>query len=224
MRITLLLIFCITSQLVYSQEEPNLIGLRLKLHPLMIINPDKPYIQGSTELIIKNKISFEFGLGKRYLDSGVLAGIKPDTAVVDFDGIRLLFDVKYHGVFSKNIPELTDYIGLAYHWTNDLRNIRLVYQSVDTTINPNGINVENCAIQRKINVIALKYGGTFEYNRFGAEGFIAIGLKHKNQYFIGNESYDLGYSELSHFAMLFDPTKGTSLYIGCGLRVSYRLL
>ncbi|MBW8331975.1 MAG: hypothetical protein K0M40_08140 [Prolixibacteraceae bacterium] len=232
MRLTILIVISLVTQLIYGQEKSDLIGLRLKLHPFMLLNPDKPYIQGSTEIIVKNKIGLEIGFGKRYIDDWLLDGIltdkEPDSAVVDFKGTSFMGEIKYYGLISKISTNYSDYIGITYRWVDDLRNKRLEYYPYDrgNTINlGNDLIEENCAIQRGLNILAIKYGGILEYNKFGFEGFIELGIKHKHQYYIANELYEAGYDAFSDF---HNPTpKPMNRYrphLGIGFRISYKIL
>ncbi len=232
MRLIVLIFIGLTTQLSYSQEKSDLLGLRLKFHPLMMLNPDKPYIQGSTEILIKNKIGLEVGFGKRFIDDWLLDGIltdkEPDSAVVDFKGTSFMIDLKYYEIFSKRLANFSDYVGISYRWVDDLRNKRIEYYPYNRgdTINIGGdLLEENCAIQRELNIFAIKYGGIYEVNRFEFEGFVELGFKHKYQYYIDNELYVAGYDVFSDFHNPTpEPMDRFRPYLGIGFRISYRIL
>ena len=232
MRLIVLIFISLITQLTYSQEKSDLIGLRLKLHPFMMLNPDKPYIQGSSEILIKNKIGLEVGFGKRYRDDWLLDGIltdkEPDSVVVAFKGTSFMIDLKYYKLFLKGPANYSDYVGISYRWVDDLRNRRLEYYPYnrgDPVNMGSDLIEENCAIQRELNIFAIKYGGIYEYNRFGFEGFLELGFKHKYQYYIENELHEAGYDVFSDFHNPTpEPMNRFRPYLGIGFRISCRIL
>jgi hypothetical protein len=186
----------------------------------MVVNPDKPYIQGSSELLIMDKLGFEFGFGKRYSNNW-LDG-KLDSYVVKFQGASFMFDIRlYNNFLSEKIPDLTGYIGFSYRYIDDLRNIKARHRDIDTS-NQNLLE-DFCGYQRELHFLTVKMGSIVEYKKFGFDCFLEIGIKHKNQYYVKNELYNAGYSVISYMFEPY-PVKGYRPYLGMGFRFSYRIL
>lgn len=228
MRILFLILWSVLTSFCKAKTPESLIQLRLKFHPLPLLNPDKPYLQGSAELLIKKKWGAEVGFGKRYLDDWVLDGVlndkKPDSAVVKFKGSSFFIDVKYYGLALQD-RRIIDYLGFVYRRTSDLRNVTLQYYPNNSGGVLSNLDEEHCAVQRELKIFALKYGWVYTYKRLNLEWFAEIGIKQKKQFYIANESYEAGKRLYSYFHNPSPkPVNNNSVpHVSVGIRIGYTL-
>ena len=225
--ICILLLLTSSEQLFSINYNNAIVGFNLKFHPIMLANPDKPYIQGNFEIMFRNDIGLEIGFGKRYLDEWFYRPVDQDSEAVRFNGTSFLIEVSKHKNILFSPSNLEDYIGGSFRMINDLRNVRLVYYR--PTIYPflpiPETETENCAIKREIILIAFRYGvKTTLKNGMIFETFFELGAKYKNQYHIGDEMEDSGYSLWSDSVVLAPVEfKGFLTHFMWGFRVGYRI-
>lgn len=217
----------------WTQEaiDPN--NLRVKFNPGMVFNVDKPYLQANAEWVFRERIGLDVGYGKRFLDNWILDSQfnerGPDSAAVRFNGTLYSADLRYYMHLLPNTSKYRDYLFLAlsYRHIDDLRNVSLRYLAPDADTTGNvgtEIFIDHCAVQRKLDLITLKFGGIFEIDRFGIEGFIELGSNRKRQVYVANELHEAGYQlEGDLYRTQPVPENTIKPYLGISFRLSYRI-
>jgi hypothetical protein len=193
LKILIAMLFLITSCLFAQKESFNTI---IKVHPLAAINPDRPSITGSIELLLNEKVGIEVGYGRRHSNSFWFKLDKIDTMTVDFSGNTVLFEVTLYDPFKEKFDtkynwffpnrEAGNYVGVAYRYIDDLYNTSKYYfDHKDTGVTP---ATNDCyAVQRKVRVLVLKAGYVNKFQSFTTEFYYEAGIRYKNRVHIKSE-------------------------------------
>ncbi len=224
--IVFVMIFITAAHSLISQ---NKFEQKLKFSLFNALNPHMPHLTLGYELIFKEKIGVEFDYGRRYLDKGIywyLINEKYfDSIVSPSFGERIHFEIKYYKSFNfysknQNFSERI-YCGLALYRIIDRRNILISYR-IPTSSNSTTFNVsrENTAIQKQLLISDFIFGIESKKKRFSVDVYALVGVKHKRQYFIANESEEKGY--YAYLLNFWDqPMDAYRLSLNCGVRLGY---
>ena len=168
--------FCITQVIAQNNKPFELI---LKVHPLALINPDRPSIQGSVETKFFNRVGFEYSYGFRYFE--YMATIwNYDTLVISPKGHNNRYEIKSHRLFFTD-NDLSDFITFGYWYIYDARNKRTRYYE------NNEIKTDYFGLIKNTNVYAIGYGIMKDFERFTLEGAINIGVRRTKILWMRNE-------------------------------------
>lgn len=172
----IIFIFCIIRIIAQDNKPFELI---LKVHPLALINPDRPSVQGSVETKFINRVGFEFTYGFRYFE--YMATISNyDTLSISPNGHNMRYEIKaYRLFFHEN--ELNDFITIGYWNIYDARNKKTRYYD------NNDVKTDYFGLIKNTNVYAIGYGVIKDFDRLTLEGAINIGVRQTKILWKNNE-------------------------------------
>lgn len=233
--IILLLLSIFIGQLS-AQEKGHRPSVYLKWHPIMVFNPDKPYMQMSAELLFKKRWGVELGYGRRILDDWIFDGIvtdkEPDSIAVPFKGQQFLFEINLYDLLIKAAPRssasisVRDYGGVSFRYLKDVRNQTTEFFPEDSLRISNagidGLLTERYAIERDLKVFTIKYGLMMEVQRLRVDGFMEWGVKINTQRYLHNELEPEGFFPFRPGIGNF-PGQSVFPHLMLGIRLGYRL-
>ena len=179
---------------VLSNAQINSINLIYKFHPLAAINPDRPSLTGTAEILFNKKVGIEAGYGRRHSNSVLFQDIELDTLHVPFSGHTILFEITlYNPSFiekfdrdnhSTLLPS-EHYVGIAYRYIEDLKNEVEYYADRDDMSPGSKSFLKDCfAVQRHVHVLVLKAGSLKKfdagYSKYSIELYGEVGIRYKN--------------------------------------------
>jgi hypothetical protein len=170
------LFFCITRIIAQDNKSVEFI---LKVHPLALINPDRPSVQGSVETKFFNRVGVEYTYGFRYFE--YMATIwNYDTLSVSPKGNNMRYEIKAYRLFFNDL-NMSDFITLGYWHIDDSRNKKTRYYD------KNEIKTDYFGLMKNTNVYAIGYGVIKDLDRFTLEGSINIGVRRTKTNWKNNE-------------------------------------
>lgn len=169
------------SSKAFAQSVP-LFQLKPKLHLLPIINPQRHYLQGSLEVLIKNRIGIEFGYGRRFAETtGAEQSAKPF-------GESMMIEANYYlkPFLDKRRFRMRLLGGLSIRKVVDIHNKQFHY-NVRQTDGGSVYQEENVGIHKTLTIYGTRVGIEFEFmKKMGIALFVEPGLKYKHQYYMNS--------------------------------------
>jgi hypothetical protein len=184
----IILLFSIITLTAKSQDTSKY-NVFLKIHPLAVINPDRPSIKGSVEFLYKHKIGIELGYGRRYSDRTIWYQKLPDTLTRHFQGetefieITLYNPLRDRPLLLTHKGQLDLSFGIIYRHFTDLRNFQIYYSHPNDSTS----TLDCYAIKREVNIFALKAGVAHRTKKISYEFYVELGVRHRKQSFINRE-------------------------------------
>lgn len=166
-----------TTRIIAQENKP--FEVILKVHPLALINPDRPSVQGSVETKFFNRVGFEYTYGFRYFE--YMATIwNYDTLSISPKGHTMRYEIKAYRLFFYE-DDLSDFITLGYWYIDDARNKKTRYYD------NNVVKTDYFGLIKNTNVYAVGYGVIKDFERFTLEGSINIGIRRTKTLWKNNE-------------------------------------
>ncbi len=160
--------------LAYSQEY-SFVQLKPKVHLLPLINPDRYFLQGSIEVLFKNRMGLEIGYGRRIPKFSTGGIVKPF-------GESMMVEINYYpkAIKSGKNVRIRMIYGLSVKKIIDCQNKNITW----TIQSDNSLNqqiIENVGVNKSMLIFGIKSGIEFYFFKtFGLDLFVEPGLKYKD--------------------------------------------
>lgn len=179
-RITLFVLSALFSLTTIAQTTPDKLQVYLSWHPLAVINPSRPTIQGSIEFK-KSNWGLELTYGQRYRDYTLLSEKGDSVSKYDFGGFTARAEIKWYGVLMREPEEneqnsFNDYLAFSGWYINDRHNDYYTAEYISS----NGNEEDYFLVHRRVIVGALQYGTSFTAkSRLGYDFYVSLGLRYR---------------------------------------------
>lgn len=159
------------------------VQLVAKFHVLNALNPWKPYLQGSGEVVIRDRLGIEAGYGIPYLDR---VASNSDSMIIRPYGKKIMAELTWKRLslyidHPKHSWRFYDFAGISYRHLSDGYNTR---GEVEATYNSSA-HADHYAVITKKDVIAVKWGFCVQHRSIGFDAQAECGLNNLNRHFAG---------------------------------------
>ncbi|MES2767398.1 MAG: hypothetical protein V4642_16100 [Bacteroidota bacterium] len=177
-----------------ANSQESSINVIYKFHPLAAINPDRPSLTATAEILFNKKLGIEAGYGRRHANSVLFQDSELDTLHVPFSGHTILFEItlynpsfieKFDRGWHSTLAPSEHYVGIAYRYIEDLRNEVEYYIDNDDKSPGSRPFLKDCfAVQRHVHVLVLKAGSLKKFDtddtKYSIEFYGEVGIRYKN--------------------------------------------
>lgn len=219
-KIILLILTFLSPLLSLFGQDSATFQVVAKFHPLAVINPDRPSIVGSIEVLIRNRVGIEFGYGKRYTDNFWLSDTKVDRLTVSPNGETKFLEINYYKpLYAANEFKTALYFGIGYTQFYDYRNKMKYYSHQGDSM----FHKDSFGVFRKVDIFVFKVGQLISYKSLVLNFYGELGVRYKRQRFIGSEIDPDNDSFIQGIWILEKPGNGYFPTINFGFKVGYRI-
>lgn len=175
------LLFLLLQPLLHAQTSPPALEWMFKVHPSVLIQSNRPSIQGSLELKLYDKLGLEFTYGKRYMEIyPYLLDYDRKSLVANAASNNYFYDVKWYHPTGRT-PYESPFFVFTFGQIEDVKNRRIRYYEDLILLN------DYFSIHQAINVYAFGYGTVINYNWMMVEAVFSAGVKSMDVQWQNNE-------------------------------------